>query len=85
MATVFQIYFTTFQLNPGYEKQISNIRDTLQTGIQFGYSSDTEGSLKYVANDHEYSIMQKLQLVCVRQSVPMFRTSEEGRKFCLCF
>jgi len=64
---VFQIYFTTFQLNPGYEKQISNIRDTLQSGIQFGYSSDTEGSLKYVANDHEYSTMRRLQLVCDNQ------------------
>jgi len=65
--TVFQNYYTTFLLNPGFEKQISNIRDILQSGIQFGYSSDTEGSLKYIANEYEYSMMQDRRVVCENQ------------------
>jgi hypothetical protein len=65
--TVFQNYYTTFLLNPGFEKQISNIRDIFQSGIQFGYSSDTEGSLKYIANEHEYSMMQDRRIVCENQ------------------
>jgi hypothetical protein len=62
--TMFQNYYTTFLLNPGFEKQISNIRDILQTGIQFGYSPDTEEFLKYFANEYEYRIMQKRRIVC---------------------
>jgi len=64
VTTVVQNYFTTFLLNPGFEKQISNIKDILQSGIQFGYSSDTEGYLKYIANEYEYSIMQDRRIVC---------------------
>ena len=64
MSTTFQNYYTTFLLNPGFEKQISNVRDILQSGIQFGYSSGTEGSLKYIANEYEYSVMQDRRIVC---------------------
>jgi hypothetical protein len=67
MATAFQNYFTTFLLNPGYEKQISNIRDILQSGIQFGYRSDIEGILKNIANEYEYSMMPDRRIVCDNQ------------------
>jgi len=63
-ATVFQNYYTTFLLNPGFEKQISNIRDILESGIQFGYTPDTEESLKYVTNEYEYNIMQERRVMC---------------------
>jgi len=66
MTTAFQKYYTTFLLNPGFEKQSSNKRDILQFGIQFGYSSDTEGFLKdeYIANEYEYSVMQDRRILC---------------------
>jgi hypothetical protein len=63
-GTVVQNYFTTFLLNPGFEKQISNIRDILHSGIQFGYSPATEGYLKHIANEYEYSMMQDRRIVC---------------------
>jgi len=64
MTAELQNYFTTFLLNPGFEKQISNIKDILQSGIHFGYSPDTERHLKYIANEYEYSIMQDRRIVC---------------------
>jgi len=67
MSTMFQNYYTTFLLNPGLEKQISNINDIIQSGIQFGYSRDTEESLKYIANEYEYSIMQERRVMCDNQ------------------
>ena len=43
MTTTFQKYYTTFLLNAGFEKKNSNIREILQSGIHFAYSSDREG------------------------------------------
>ena len=67
MSTMFQNYYTTFLLNPGLEKQISNISEILQSGIQFGYSPDTEESLRYVSNEYEYNIMQERRVMCNNQ------------------
>jgi hypothetical protein len=64
MTTAFQNYYTTFLLNPGFEERICNIRDFLQSGIPVGYSSETEESLKYFANEYEYSFMQRRRIVC---------------------
>jgi hypothetical protein len=54
MSTEFQNYFTTFLINARFETYISNIRDILQSGIQFGYSPDTEEFVKCYDKEYEY-------------------------------
>jgi hypothetical protein len=83
MTTTFQNYYTTFLLNPGFEKQVSNIRDILQFGIQFGFSSDTEGSLKYIANEYEYSGMQDRRIVCENHCQCLERMLKEVNFACI--
>jgi hypothetical protein len=67
MNIVFQSYFTSFLLNPGFEKQISNIEDIIESGIQYGYSRDVEERLKYDANEYEYGIIQGRRIMCEDQ------------------
>jgi hypothetical protein len=64
VTTAFQNYFTTFLFNPVFEKQISNISDIIQSGIQYGYGLDTDETLKYITNEYENSIMQQRRIMC---------------------
>jgi hypothetical protein len=64
VTTVVQNYFTTFLLNPGFEKQISNISEIIQSGIQYSYTIDTDEPLKYFVNEYEYDIMQQRRIMC---------------------
>jgi hypothetical protein len=64
MTTIFQSYFTSLLLNPGFEKQISNMKDIIESGIQYGYSDDVEERLKYDANEYEFRIMQERRIMC---------------------
>jgi hypothetical protein len=64
MNIAFQNYYTTFLLNPGFEKQINNIWNIHHSEIQFGFSPDTEKTLKYFANEYEYCTVQDRRIVC---------------------
>jgi hypothetical protein len=63
---IFQSSFSSFLVNPGSEKQISSVKDILDSGIEYGYSSDTHIVLKY-ADESEYRIMQEHWIRCEDQ------------------
>jgi hypothetical protein len=37
MSTVFQAFFTSYLVDPGYQKQLTTLEEILESGIEFGY------------------------------------------------
>jgi len=42
MTTVYQAYFIGLLVNPGFEKSIETTNDLMQSGIEYGYTSDID-------------------------------------------
>jgi hypothetical protein len=40
MSTVFQTFFTSFLVDPGYQEQLTTLEGLLESGMKFGYSQD---------------------------------------------
>ncbi|XP_021939798.1 uncharacterized protein LOC110839677 isoform X4 [Zootermopsis nevadensis] len=40
MSTVFQTFFTSFLVDPGYQKQLTTLEEILESGMAFGYRND---------------------------------------------
>jgi hypothetical protein len=40
MSTVFQTFFTSFLVDPGYQKQLTTLEELLDSGIKFGFHHD---------------------------------------------
>ncbi|KAJ9595844.1 hypothetical protein L9F63_012967 [Diploptera punctata] len=47
MCTVFQAFFTTFLVEPGYEKKIESISEAVQSNISYGETDLTQLSITY--------------------------------------
>jgi hypothetical protein len=44
--TVFQAFFITYLVEPGYSKQIKTFDDLIQSGLMYGYFEDSDLALK---------------------------------------
>lgn len=60
ISTVFQTYFTSFLVNPGFGKQIGNFEDLVSSGLEYGYNMDLyemffEGTLEDAGNNRHFS------------------------------
>jgi hypothetical protein len=42
MSTVFQTFFTSFLVDPGYQEQLTTLEGLLESGIKFGFTYDTD-------------------------------------------
>jgi hypothetical protein len=42
MSTIFQTYFTSYLVDPGFDAQIRTLEELLESGIKFGFRSDFE-------------------------------------------
>jgi hypothetical protein len=40
MSTVFQAFFTSYLVDPGYQKQLTTLEEILESGIDFGFRPD---------------------------------------------
>jgi hypothetical protein len=83
MTTMFQSYFTSFLLNPVLEKDFSTIKDILESGIQYGYSSDVEEILKHDSEESEYETMQGRRIMFEDQCQCFERMLKERNFACV--
>jgi hypothetical protein len=82
LTTVFQSYFTSFLVDPGFEKQISSVKDILESGIGYGYTAEIDKLLKNT-EESEYRIMQQHRVRCENESQCLERTLNNGDFACI--
>jgi hypothetical protein len=61
MTTVYQAYFIGLLVNPGFEKSITTLNDLIQSGIQYGYTSDIDA---LYPSDPLYKIVWANRKIC---------------------
>jgi hypothetical protein len=61
ITTVYQAYFIGLLVNPGFEKSIETLNDLMQSGIEYGYTSDID-ALKL--SDPLYEIITTNRKTC---------------------
>jgi hypothetical protein len=66
LTIIFQSYFTSFWINPRLEMQISSVRDILDLGIEYGYTSDIAGYLEGI-DESEYQNIREHKVKCKDQ------------------
>jgi hypothetical protein len=63
LTTILQTYLTSFLVNPRFEIQINSVKDILDTGLEYGYSSDMEVYLEGT-DEFEYQIIREHRVKC---------------------
>lgn len=63
LSIILQTYLTSFLVNPRFEIQINSVKDILDLGIEYGYSSDIEGYLKGIY-EFEYPTFNEHRVKC---------------------
>ncbi|PNF25900.1 hypothetical protein B7P43_G10647 [Cryptotermes secundus] len=51
MSTVFQTFFTSFLVDPGFQEQLTTLEEILDSGIKFGYRRDF---VKFYEESHDW-------------------------------
>jgi hypothetical protein len=82
MTIIFQTYFTSFWINPRSTMQISSVRDVLDLGIEYGFTSDIEGYLEGV-DESEYQLIRQHRVKCRDQYQCFNRVVKDGHFACI--
>jgi hypothetical protein len=61
MTNVFQAHFIGLLVNPGFEKSITNLKDLIQSGIDYGYTKDIDA---LQLSDPLYQIIGSNRKIC---------------------
>jgi hypothetical protein len=57
MRTLFQVFFTSYLVDPGYQKQLTTLEEILESGIEFGYPPDFD---KFYVNSSDWRHIELL-------------------------
>jgi hypothetical protein len=82
LTTIFQSYFTSFWINPRSEIKISSVKDILDRGFAYGYTSDTEDYLDGI-DESEYQTIREHRIKCKDKKQCFNRVMQYGDFACI--
>ncbi|PSN33682.1 Ionotropic receptor 670 [Blattella germanica] len=80
LNTIFQTYFTSLLMNPGYEHHISTINELLSSGLEFGYNPGYDYHFQGSPHSRDIQILKR-RVACYNRSYCFDRVSKSG-DFC---
>jgi hypothetical protein len=82
LTIIFQSYFTSFWINPRFDKQISSVKDILDLGIEYGCTSDIAGYLEGI-DESEYQNIKEHRVKCKDQFQCFIRVMKNRNFACI--
>lgn len=83
ISTIFQTFFTSFLVDPGYQNQLTTLGEILQSGIEFGYRSDFD-KLYSESSDSRHMELLARREECSSEQTCIDRIRETGNFATLC-
>jgi hypothetical protein len=83
MSTVFQAFFTSYLVDPGYQKQLTTLEEILESGIVFGYRPEFDIVYSDSSDWRHKELLSKREN-CSPQEACIDRIRETGNFATLC-